>query len=113
MSSHPCQKCGACCALYRVSFHWSETLSESHNVPPDSTVSVSPHHLAMKGTNAAKPYCQALEGIIGESVSCRIYAHRPSCCREFSASFENGIENKTCAEARLAKGLTPLTLADW
>jgi uncharacterized protein len=110
---HPCQRCGACCASFRVSFHWSETLEESFRVPVDLTQPVTPHLLAMKGTDQEKPHCQALEGIVGQSVSCRIYQNRSSTCRNFKASFEDGTHSPICDEARIKRGLVPLTAQDW
>ena len=32
--SHPCLTCGACCAFFRVSFHWSEADPEMGGVVP-------------------------------------------------------------------------------
>ncbi len=113
MINHPCQNCGACCAYFRVSFHWSETLSESHAVPEALTVKVSPHHSAMIGTTQKDPHCGSLKGEVGVKVQCQIYDHRPSPCREFQASFENGIKNDRCEKARTAKNMAHLTLADW
>lgn len=113
MKSHPCQSCGACCAYYRVSFHWSETLAESYNVPVALTRGISPHKNAMNGTNQQKPSCVALLGVVGKSTSCQIYDMRPSPCRSFKPSFEDGLQNKNCEKARLSKGLGYLTLADW
>ncbi|SLM63139.1 Ferredoxin [Dickeya aquatica] len=40
---------------------------------------------------------------------CRIYASRPSPCREFSPSGENGQRNEACDRARAAYGLPALT----
>ena len=110
---HPCQKCGACCSAFRVSFHWSETLEDSFNVPIELTVKVSPHLTAMKFNNQNSKRCSALIGNIGKSVSCKIYDNRPSPCRNFKASFEDGSQNLRCDEARATMGLLPLTLEDW
>ena len=113
MTAHPCLNCGACCAFYRVSFHWSETLAESFNVPKARTESISNHLNAMCGTNQAQPQCVALVGVVGKSTSCEIYDNRPSCCRSFKASFEDGSQNLDCEKARKSKGLKLLTLDDW
>jgi uncharacterized protein len=110
---HPCQKCGACCSIYRVSFHWSETLKDSYHVPADMTVKVSPHMTALKYQNPDNMRCKALEGKIGKSVGCKIYDRRPSPCRNFTASFEDGTKNLRCDEARAKMGLLPLTSEDW
>lgn len=113
MGTHPCQKCGACCSSYLVRFHWSETLPESHNVPSNLTVTVEDHLLAMNGTNQKRVRCVALEGRIGDEVRCSIYERRPSCCRQFRPSYENGERNNRCERARSSKGLEPLTPDDW
>ena len=113
MKTHPCQSCGACCAYFRVSFHWSETLAESHGVPIAMTSSVSAHQNSMNGTNQEKPSCVALSGIVGTATSCDIYENRPSTCRSFKPSFEDGLQNTNCEKARNSKGLKYLTLADW
>jgi Fe-S-cluster containining protein len=68
---------------------------------------------SMRGTEIASPYCASLEGKVGESVSCAIYENRPSPCRKFAASYENGLENLDCNRARAGKGLAALTLAQW
>jgi Fe-S-cluster containining protein len=110
---HPCQSCGACCAAFRVTFHWSETLQESYAVPARLTETVSLHHLSMKGTSTTPVHCEALKGKVGDSVSCSIYANRPSPCRGFEASYENGIRNERCDQVREQKGLKPLSRDDW
>jgi len=113
LSVHPCLQCGACCAFFRVSFHWSETFAESHGVPEGMTKPISTYVNAMAGTDQKDPSCVALEGVIGKSTRCGIYEHRPQCCRLFQASYENGERNTSCEEARASKGLVLLTLADW
>lgn len=52
------------------------------------TQSVNPYYVCMKGTDKAPVHCVALEGKVGEQVSCRIYALRSSTCREFQAGSE-------------------------
>jgi Fe-S-cluster containining protein len=110
---HPCLSCGACCAYYRVSFHWLESLPESHQVPLSQSKPISIHFNAMNGTDGTNPRCHSLKGQIGQCVSCEIYKNRPECCRIFIASFENGIQNIRCDEARINKGLLPLLLTEW
>ncbi len=110
---HPCLQCGACCAFFRVSFHWSETSIESYGTPVGMTTQISPYMNAMIGTDQKKPSCMALKGVIGKSVSCEIYDQRPNCCRLFRASFEDGELNSSCEEARASKGLKPLSKEDW
>jgi Fe-S-cluster containining protein len=116
---HPCQSCGACCASYRVSFHWREAEADTddindHSVPQDFTEDLDLNRRCMKGTNQKhKPTCIALLGRVGESVQCVIYHNRPSPCRIFSASFESGEKNERCDEARAKHGLSPLTKNDF
>jgi Fe-S-cluster containining protein len=113
MINHPCLSCGACCAFFRVSFHWSEVLTVSHAVPKASTEKISLHTSAMNGTNQKNPRCDSLNGIVGQAVTCDIYLNRPSPCRTFAASFEDGTHNERCDRARTGKGLELLTLSDW
>ncbi|MBC7754279.1 MAG: YkgJ family cysteine cluster protein [Moraxellaceae bacterium] len=113
VTNHPCLSCGACCAFFRVSFHWSEVLRESHGVPEATTEKISLHKLSMIGTNQKKIRCGALKGVIGDTVNCEIYANRPSPCRSFSASFEDGEPDDRCDRARNGHGLKPLVPADW
>jgi Fe-S-cluster containining protein len=105
---HPCLSCGACCSHFRVSFYWSEA------VPEEFTEKLNSHRCFMKGTGSPdRPRCIALEGEVGVRVACGIYASRPTPCRDFEASYENGVENPRCASARTAKGLAPLGPEDW
>lgn len=110
---HPCLSCGACCSVFRVSFHWSETFKESHGVPEELSTQISPYVNAMNGTNQKDPKCEALRGQVGGRVLCAIYENRPNCCRTFKASYENNIHNLRCDDARKIKGIPPLTSADW
>ena len=113
-STHPCLRCGACCARYRVSFYWAEADDATPDgVPVALTEGISPHLRAMRGTNQPQPRCIGLQGIIGAAVHCAIHPQRPSPCRAFLPSFENGTANPRCDEARAAYGLAPLTPADW
>jgi uncharacterized protein len=112
--SHPCLRCGACCAFYRVAFHWSEAESFlGGEVPPALTVKLDPHRLAMCGTDLRKPRCVALQGEVGRSVSCAIYVQRPSVCRELMPSWSQGESISQCDRARQAHGLRPLQPCDW
>ena len=113
MKKHPCQSCGACCAFFRISFHWTETLAESYAVPIDMTIGISPYVNAMIGTREEIPKCTALKGVVGKDVSCSIYLNRPGCCREFKPSYEKGSVNERCEQARLNKGLVVLSPGDW
>ena len=111
---HPCQRCGACCAAFRVAFYWAEAMpAKLDGVPEELTAPVRPNILAMRGTDARDPHCIALEGQVGERTSCRIYAQRPSPCRELRASFEDGTHSLQCDRARARYGLAPLTPETW
>ena len=83
-------------------------------VPMTSVEEVDPFHRCMKGTND-KHHCRCVElkGKIGENVACDIYSLRPSPCRNFEASYENGQKNVRCDDARARYGLRPLRPADF
>src|SRR4051812_38534109 len=106
---HPCQSCGACCECFRVTFHPSETLPESYGVPAELQCGVSSEQSIMQGTQNHPLRCTALEGVVGESARCTIYENRPSPCRRFQPSYQNGKRNPRCDHARMQKGLKPLT----
>ncbi|MDX5626825.1 MULTISPECIES: YkgJ family cysteine cluster protein [unclassified Brenneria] len=108
MSDNACMHCGACCAYFRVSFYWAEADDGGGAVPVLLTEPVTPFLRCMQGTNSKTPRCVALKGEIGENVSCSIYSDRPSPCREFMQSGENGRINEACDRARARYGLPPL-----
>ncbi len=110
---HPCLSCGACCAAFRVSFHWLGLASAGGAIPDALAEPVGPHRMAMKGTDARDPHCAALEGQVGGSVGCRIYAARPDPCRDLLPAWENGAPSPQCDRARQRYGLTPLTPETW
>jgi len=62
----------------------------------------------MRGTGDRTPRCVALQGEPGSCVSCGIYEQRPSPCREFAMSGENGVVNEACDRARARHGLPAL-----
>ena len=65
--SHPCLRCGACCATFRVAFHWSEAQPGHPNGVPEALTSpLRRHELAMRGTETLPVRCVALEGVVGE-----------------------------------------------
>ena len=102
-----CTRCGACCAAFRVDFHIIEAGAES-GVPEAMTLPLTGTLLRMRGTDAQPPRCIALEGEIGVLVRCRIYADRPSPCRDFAPYAPLGIGDDACARARRRHGLAPL-----
>ena len=96
----PCQHCGACCAAFRVSFYWGE--AEALGLPAALTERRDAHHLCMKGTSQSSPHCAALTGAVGQSVTCTVYAQRPSPCRDLQ------VGDAMCNRARALHGLPPL-----
>lgn len=113
---HPCLSCGACCAYFRVSFYWREAEASENPlaVPVELTEDYNSQRRAMRGTNQKHhARCVALEGKIGERAACSVYTLRPSPCREFEASLENGTHNPRCDQARAQHNLPPLRRADW
>ncbi len=101
-----CQRCGACCASFRVDFHPAELeggkFAWGLGVKKHMTVPVTSAIVRMQGTDATQPRCISLAGEIGKAVACTIYAERPSPCREFDTAHE------ACARARQRHGLQPL-----
>jgi uncharacterized protein len=86
-----------------VSFYWAE--AASRGLPASAVEPLTPHLSCMAGTNRAQPHCTALQGEIGQQVSCSLYLQRPSPCREVQPG-----EDK-CNRARAAYGLPPLSAA--
>jgi hypothetical protein len=95
-----CQRCGACCAYFRVSFYWAEAWSRG--LPDPLVEKVNPQMACMAGTNRRNPRCLALHGKLGEEVHCSVYELRPEPCRQLQPGDEK------CLEARRSKGLAPL-----
>mgnify|MGYP001556287364 CR=1 FL=1 len=111
---HPCLRCGACCACFRIAFHWSETDPFlGGTVPAELTEKLDPHRVVMRGTQARDPHCIALQGTIGVAASCGIHAIKPSVCREVAPSWEFGQHSPQCDKGRIRHGLEPLTAQDW
>lgn len=103
--SSVCIRCGACCASFRVSFHWIEADPlQGGPVPGDLVEPVGSLFCCMKGTSTRPCRCVALEGEVGRNVSCRIYDRRPTTCHEFGDDLER------CDQARAMHGLPPLGL---
>lgn len=93
-----CTSCGACCEHFRVSFYWAE----GENIPDSMQEALTPVYNCMAGTNQPKPRCVALEGKVGECVSCTIYELRTTPCREVQPG------DSQCLKARAAHNLIPL-----
>ena len=111
---HPCLSCGACCAYFRISFHWSEADPALGGTVPIALAEPLRHHeLVMRGTSQPGPRCVALDAEIGVRSRCSIHPQRPSVCRAVDASWEFGAPSPQCDKARAAHGLAPLTAADW
>jgi Fe-S-cluster containining protein len=111
---HPCLSCGACCATFRVSIHWSETEPDlGGSVPAALTEKIDAHRVAMRGTWEQHPRCVALDADIGRFSRCTIHPMRPSVCREVDASWEHGAISAQCDKARTVHGLPVLTQGDW
>jgi len=111
---HPCLRCGACCAHFRIAFHWSETdPALGGTVPAGLTEQLDPHRVVMRGTQSKQPRCIALEGTIGQAAYCGIHPIKPSVCREVEPSWEYGRHSPQCDKGRIAHGLKPLTPQDW
>lgn len=95
-----CQRCGACCANFRVSFYWAEADdAPGGTVPVALTRQVNAQLRCMAGTERRPVRCVALAGDVGRAVSCSIYALRASSCREVQPGDEK------CLQARAARGL--------
>ena len=97
-----CLSCGACCAYFRVSFYWAEGM----NMPEHYTEPVPAVYSCMCGTNQSQPRCVALEGEVGQQVSCGIYELRSSSCKEVQ------IADDQCNKARLAHNMIPFVQVD-
>ena len=95
-----CQRCGACCAYFRVSFYWGEADdAPGGTVPVALTRPVNAHLRCMAGTEKRPARCVALAGEIGHDVACTIYAQRSSSCQELQPGDDK------CLRARAAHGL--------
>jgi Fe-S-cluster containining protein len=103
-------RCGACCALYRVSFDCHETDTFPDGLIPSClAIKLNETRSAMKGTEKRPIRCAALTGTIGLSVQCTIYDRRPTTCRQFLSAGEDNRFNSLCDRARATYGLMPLS----
>jgi uncharacterized protein len=104
-----CMTCGACCAsMLCVGVRPGEQISDEDYW--DITVEVEngeilvDRYLRRNGETLA---CAALDGTVGEQVSCRIYEQRPRICHHFEAGSDR------CHAVRRAFGFEPfLTLGE-
>lgn len=99
MTDLDCTRCGACCAAWRVDFHVSACSAAGGSVPDGLVEPVRGDTVRMRGTDHASPRCAALQGTIGQSVRCAIYAWRPSPCVELQPGSD------ACLRARRRHGL--------
>lgn len=84
-----------------MSFYWAEADDAPGGmVPANLTEAISPHLRCMKGTASKPARCVALEGEVGQWVSCTIYAQRPSTCRGFDVLEADGSPNARCTKLR-------------
>ncbi len=106
--TYDCQTCGACCCnsdqnkaekfidyvevLKRDKLRKHERLLHKLTVPNDK----GERHMILRGREQR---CIALEGKLGESVSCTIYELRPSACRKVEAG------SKECRDRRRERGI--------
>lgn len=95
-----CTTCGACCASFRVSFYFAE--AKANDLPDTVVERINERFSCMAGTNSATPRCTALQGAVGKSAVCSVYAQRPSPCREVQPG------DPQCLNARAKHGLPPL-----
>jgi Fe-S-cluster containining protein len=105
---NPCQRCGACCASFRVDFDRDEWAGAGGAVPEGLATPITERLCRLHGTDHQPPRCAALVGRIGERVSCAIHDWRPSPCREFGARAPMGIGDEACDAARRRHGLAAL-----
>ena len=62
----PCERCGACCATFRVDFSIMETQAEGGAVPDGLALPVAARTCRLRGTDHLPPRCAALSGRVGE-----------------------------------------------
>lgn len=107
---NPCMRCGACCAMFPITFDSRESDSfPGGMIPSRFVLKLNSTRSTMRGTEKRPIRCQALSGEIGYSVHCTIYSRRPKNCRDFLATGENNVVNSFCDFARAVYGLMPLS----
>lgn len=108
--SHPCLTCGACCATWSVQFDRTEVTAR---LKPHVVAARTDRHVILRGTEGDTPRCSALEGTVGERTRCGMYRDRPTPCHDVRASYEDGVHDASCHEARVRHRLPPLVPRDW
>ena len=105
-SSNPCLNCGACCNHFRVAFYQGELDYHPLGFVPDKmAVKVNDHIACMSGTESGGGRCIALQGVVGQNISCAIYQNRPTSCRKYRVWLEDGSPNPDCQRLRAKVGL--------
>ena len=93
LPTYDCMACGGCCAY---SADWPEVRTQRDKGalgPPAELVTEDGYLQTVKNR------CVALEGTLGERVSCTIYDRRPQACRGCE------VGSTSCHAARTALGL--------
>jgi Fe-S-cluster containining protein len=110
MADSVCQRCGACCATYRITLPRVDLDSRAGGwVPASLTQSYTPTTACMRENPERPGRCIALSGEIGRQVHCTIYEQRPAACRDFAPLTAIGSGDDACDEARRHCGLKPLS----
>lgn len=102
---HPCLSCGACCAHFRISLHWSEA------EPSLGGRACGTDRALRRQRDAPVPRrCDASrQGQVGVDAPCAIYADRPQVLRPRRST----VRPARGATGRAAHGLRPLAPPDW
>ncbi len=91
--------------------YWSE--ADGRGIDAALVTRLDPMRVAMRVDDAVNLRCVALAGTVGDDTRCRIYANRPTPCRELQAAWEDGTPSPQCDRARARHGLPALTPLDW
>lgn len=84
-----CRTCGACCTTGAADVQDEKlaflpiSKSEYRNLPPDVVIVGTTPMGKVRSLRFNGDRCAALEGVVGLSCSCRVYANRPRICRVF------------------------------
>lgn len=104
-----CQSCGACCVSFRNTLPRFELDNmPGGRVPTGLTEPYTPTTACMREHPDIPGRCIALEGTVGQSVRCIIYAQRPAACSEFAPLAAIGLGDEACNDACRKQGLPPL-----